>query len=103
MMKYKIFAGLGGGFNSVYQHEVIECESEEEAIEYAYEIACDEYESYGGMHGLFNEENALEENPDLDADDLDNMRAEDMENWIVYYVEPVTDENNSEEEDEDEY
>jgi len=38
------------------------------------------------MHGLFNEEEALEENPDLTEDELADMAQEDMENWIEYWA-----------------
>lgn len=91
MAKYIIFAGLGGGFNSVCQQKIEDYNSEDEALADAYEIACEEYDSYGGMHGLFNIEDALAEDPSLTNEDLNTMYFEDLETWVVYYVKPITD------------
>lgn len=91
MPKYKIFTGLGGGFGGATEHIIEEFENLEDAEEYAWEEACEEYESYGGMHGLFNREEALEEYSDLTEEDLDAMYDEDRENWIEYWAELVED------------
>jgi len=86
MALYNIYKGLNGGFDGASYSETIECDSLEEAEAYAYEEACQEYDNYEGMHGLFNEEEELEENPNLTQNDLDAMRIEDMENWIEYWA-----------------
>ena len=59
--------GMGGGFNQRY-HEVVKAENLEEASDLAYEMACEEYESYSGSHGISSEEEIAEEN-DLDSYD----------------------------------
>ena len=104
MSKYKIFAGLGGGFNSVQEHCIEEFSSEEQAIDYAYDLACDEYDSYAGLHGLRDWSECREEakgysesddydDPDQYENDVENytnqIYNEDRESWIVYYVEKV--------------
>lgn len=86
MAKYRIFAGLNGGFGGTVQVAIEEHETLADAEDSAYEYACAEYESYGGMHGLFNQEEALEEDPDLTEDDLADMENEDRENWIEYWA-----------------
>lgn len=48
MKQYNIYAGLGG---ADYQFTTL-CETEDEALEEAYERACEDYEQYVGLHGL---------------------------------------------------
>ena len=86
-VKYALGGGFGGTRNCDW--EDTDCKNEDEAVYYAYEMACQEYESYGGMHGLFNEKDALEDDPDLTSNDLEEMWREDKENWIVYEVRNV--------------
>jgi len=86
MTKYRIFAGLGGGFGGAHEVAIEEHENLDDAEDSAYEHACNEYESYGGMHGLFTEEEALDENPELTENELADMALEDMENWIEYWA-----------------
>lgn len=86
MALYNIYAGLGGGFGGAVLQETYEAESLKIAKMYAYELACQEYEDYGGLHGLFNREEALDEDPDLTEEDLQDMENEDMENWLEYWA-----------------
>jgi len=88
---YRIFAGLSGGFGGATEYGIEEFTTDQDAMDYAYEVACNEYESYGGLHGLFNEEDALDENPDLSQEELDAMYEEDREYWIDYWVAEVDD------------
>ena len=83
---YKIYAGLGGGFGGANYIDTIEFEDEEDAYDYAYKEACEQYYSYEGYQGLFDRKDALEENPYLTDDELTEMEDEDRENWIDYYV-----------------
>ena len=53
-MRYKIYAGLGGGFGGATSQGVFEYDSLREAEEDAYNLAVEAYESYGGLHGLTN-------------------------------------------------
>lgn len=96
MPKYRIFAGLNGGFGGAQEIDIEEHPSLE-AAEYAAEsYAREEYENYGGLHGLFNVMDALDENPDLTEEELDAMCEEDIEDWIEYYAELVSDEDSQE-------
>ena len=83
---YKIYAGLGGSFGGANYIDTIEFEDEDAANDYAFELACEQYYSYGGYHGLFNRKDALEENPYLTDDELTEMEDEDRESWIDYYI-----------------
>lgn len=74
--------------------------TEDEAYDYARDLAYDKYESYAGMHGIpsydeiYNE--LLEfydheiENGEYDEDDIrsfaDDGYAEAIESWAIYYV-----------------
>lgn len=86
MPKYKIFAGLGGGFGGAKYITTTDDVEKSYAESKAYEEACNIYYSYEGL-GLFNREDELEEDPDLTDDDLDAMELDDKESWIEYWVE----------------
>lgn len=105
MPKYRIFAGLGGGFGGATQVDVRSFKNESDAIDFVYEAACEEYESYGGMHGLMSWEEAREEaetNIDFTEDEgeyeneleiiMEKIYNESRETWLEYSVEEVTDE-----------
>jgi hypothetical protein len=93
MPKYKIYAGLGGGFGGANYIRTTEETTFKEASNEAYHEACEIYESYSGTHGLFDREEALEEDPDLTDEDLDIMYEEYRESWIQYWIEEETEEN----------
>lgn len=86
---WRIYAGLGGG--AKYVQTVFT--TEELALQEAEVEANDEYNSFEGLHGLFNAEEALEENPDLDEEELGMMEQEDRDQWIDYWVVEETEEN----------
>ena len=85
---------MGGGFNQRY-HEVVEAENLEEASDLAYEIACEEFESYAGSHGISSKEEIAEEN-DLDSygdrEEIEQIYNEERESWINHWAKPYTDE-----------
>lgn len=83
--KWAIFAGLGGGINSVCFHEFLET-SYADAIQYAYQLAEQDYESYVGMYGL-REFSTIMEEDDVDEEEAQNIYNEERESWISYYVE----------------
>ena len=56
-----IGSGLGGGFGGQKNFEVIEANSLEDAEKWAWENACEEYESYAGMYGLRDINQIMEE------------------------------------------
>lgn len=90
-MRYRIKYGLGGGFGGLRNcdWEEIDTDTLEHAWEWAEESARDVYESYAGSNGLFNEREALEDNPELTEEDLMDMYQEDVDSWIVYIAEEV--------------
>ena len=101
-MKFKVYAGLGGGFGGASFEGIYEFTSVEEAERAAYNMAFDEYESYGGSHGLLDWEGVyedLEESGFLEdtiseneiEDIVNNRYIEWVESWLDYYVEEVKD------------
>ncbi len=102
MKRFKIYSGLGGGFGGAQYQETKEFENESEASDYAYTLACEEYDSYSESYGLITTEEALEEagqnieRSDFKTDEgyddaidryVANIFSEDREEWIDYYVE----------------
>jgi hypothetical protein len=96
-MKYKIFAGLVGGFNNVEYQYTEDFDTQEEAEQAAFEAACVVYEDYVGMHGLrstsdiINEDLGCEEYEDCSERELQEIAeeifCEERESWLGYYVE----------------
>lgn len=84
-MKYLIAYGLGGGFGGVGEWEEIEEEDLDAAEKYAYECACEEYESYVGLHGLRTVEEIMNEE-DLDEDRATEEFYQERDSWIDYQV-----------------
>ena len=100
MAKFKIYAGLSGGFGGARFCGVYECDSEQEAETYAREQAVEEYESYGGYHGLYTWDSMRQEIADdeydgdieaVDPDDVDMRMMEEVEGWLTYRIVPVPD------------
>lgn len=80
-----IYAGLGGGFGGADKVDVLEFENIEDAERYAWERACQEYESYAGLHGLRDIEQIMEEE-DCDEEIAQEYYNEERKGWIDYYV-----------------
>ena len=100
MPKFKIYAGLSGGFGGAHFCEIYECGSQAEAEIYAREVAIEEYESYGGYHGLYTWDSMRQEIADdeydgdieaVDPEDVDMRMLEEVEGWLTYKVIPVQD------------
>ena len=101
MAKYRLYAGLSGGFGGLVYQGIEECKSQQEAEWRAYDIAWEEYESYGGNHGLLDwdacYEDALESewiDPHSQTQEeieriVDDHYREQVESWIVYKAVPV--------------
>lgn len=89
MKKYKISYGLGGGFGGATEDdEIYEFENEEEAMRFAWEKACEEYESYAGMYGLRTVEEIMEEE-NTDEETALEIYAEERESWLDYDAEEI--------------
>ena len=100
MPKFKIYAGLSGGFGGARYCGVYECADRDEAETFAREQAVEEYESYGGYHGLYTWDSMRQEIADdeydgdieqVDPDDVDMRMMEEVEGWLTYRVVPVHD------------
>ena len=100
MPKFKIYAGLSGGFGGARYCGVYECADKDEAETYAREQAIEEYESYGGYHGLYTWDSMRQEIADeeydgdieqVDPEDVDIRMIEEVEGWLTYKVIPVHD------------
>lgn len=87
MEEYNIYAGLGSSFGgAVYQGTVL-AKSYEEAEEYAYQLAVEEYQSYEGLHGIKSWEDIEEElGPDCDEDTISEAYNDEIDTWTDYYA-----------------
>jgi hypothetical protein len=112
MPKFKIYAGLSGGFGGARYCGVYECDGRDEAETYAREQAVEEYESYGGYHGLYTWDSMRQEIADdeydgnieqVDPEDVDMRLMEEVEGWLTYKVIPVQDDFPLDWSEEDDY
>lgn len=90
MKKFLVKYALGGGFGGV-EHcdgEILEFENEEKANEYAYDMACEEYDMYDGLHGLRSVDNIMEED-EVDGEEAQLIYEEERETWLDYSVKEV--------------
>jgi len=88
-MNFRIRYGLGGGFGGCGDWEYVTAYTSEHANAIAEELAIEEYNSYGEMHGLFNYEDFMEENRDATDEDAEAEREDDIQSWIEYEVEEI--------------
>ena len=88
-MKFKIKYGLGSGFGGANNEEIIDVGSLEEAEQWAYESACEEYDSYAGMYGLRDVEQIIEED-EVSEDDAIDIYGSEREDWLDYSAEPYS-------------
>ena len=80
MPKFKIYAGLSGGFGGAQYYGIHECADEDEAEAYAREQAVEQYESYGGYHGLYTWESMRQEIADTEyGGDIEQVDPDDVE------------------------
>jgi len=84
MNSYRITYGLGGGYNSKTE-EVIEADSQGQAMSIAYELALEEFESQGVFEEQMSEDEQEEYN-DLDSEEQNIMYNEEAERWIDYFA-----------------
>ena len=84
--------GLSGGFGGIQNYEVIEAYSQDDADKQAWEMACETYESYVGMHGLRELSEIMEEDEIEDEDEAMEVYNEEREGWIDYSAEPFSEE-----------
>ena len=105
MRKFKVWAGLGGGFGGAEYQGIYEYRNEDDALNAAYRMAFEDYESYGGMHGLLDYEGVYEDLKEsgwfedtIDENEIDDMVTnkyiEYADSWLDYRVEEVEDLSN---------
>jgi hypothetical protein len=75
--------GISGGFGGAQNFEVIEAENEEAANTYAWEQACEYYESYVGNYGLRTVEQIMEEES-CEEEEAVQEYSEERESWLDY-------------------
>lgn len=101
MAWFKIYAGLGGGFGGASYEGTYEFDTQEEALEYAYQAAIDCYQSYEGNNGILGweecKEACIESGWGDDDDTVDSYYGEEIESWIDYYVDSATGPDDTEE------
>lgn len=87
LKEYNIYAGLGGSFGGArYQYTTI-AESEEDAVNEAYSIACEEYDSYAGYHGIRSYDDIAEDedlDPETDSEEIEEIYRQECEDWVDY-------------------
>lgn len=91
-MRYKIYAGLSGGFGGANYMFTENYNSMDEALKDAYRLAVEEYQSYEGCHGIMDwddcRKDLIDSGFDYDDEAVDNHYQEELESWLSYYVEP---------------
>ncbi len=104
-----MYAGLSGSFGGANYQGTYEFEHEQDAMQAAFNLAVEEYQSYEGMYGLMNwndcEEDCRESGwitDDMDEDTIgklvDSVYNDEIDDWISYYVK--LDDGTGEEEEE---
>lgn len=99
-MKFKIFAGLGGGFGGASYEGTFDYSNEQEAYDDAYSRAIECYGSYEGMHGLRSIEDIMDEDG-VDEEEAEEIYSEERESWLDYWVEQVDSDSEESEEYDD--
>ena len=73
-----------GNYVAGYTQQLIRAESEEQAVEEAYWLAIEEFDSWAGMHGLTSLSEIMEENPDLSEEDAEEEYNQAREDCVEY-------------------
>lgn len=87
-MLFKCHFGLTGGLSGVKNYEILDCKDEDEALDTAFDLACQEYERYVGLYGLRSISEIMEDE-NVSEDAAGEIFDEEREQWIFYSVEPV--------------
>lgn len=88
---FRIRYALGGGFGGVKNAEWEDCPEAEnmaQAEQFAYEMACQEYENYDGLHGLRTVHMIMEEDG-LSKEEAGEQWKEERESWLDYEARQV--------------
>ena len=97
-MVYNIYVGFSSRFGGAEFHTSEDFSSGADAVEYARDIAIQEYQSYEGCHGIYRLQDIQEEYQDFGLDDdfteeeLEKGYLEEIEPWVEYCVTPANNE-----------
>ena len=81
-MKYLIACS---GLGDTWEYLIEECENDEDASKLAWGLACNQYESYEGMHGIRDLYDIMEDE-NCSEEDAFEIYNEERESWIDYWV-----------------
>lgn len=100
---FKIYAGMGGSFGGAQYHGTYEYADIDDALDDAYRIAEEEYQSYEGYHGIMSWQDCYEDLRDSfdyepDEADVDMHYREEIESWVSCYALPATGPDDKDEE-----
>ena len=94
MPKFKLFAGMSGGFGGPNYHGTYEYPNRDEAMKDAYDLAVEEYQSYEDYHGILSWDDVYQDLVDSGFIDtisdneieemVDDAYLEAIEGWITY-------------------
>jgi len=87
---YIVSHGLGGGFGGARDFEVIQADSLEDAENWAWERACEDYDRYAGSNGLREVGEIMEEEDIEDEDEAWEVYEEERESWLDYSAQPYS-------------
>jgi hypothetical protein len=90
-MWFKIYGGVHDTYHGIYEYD-----NEEDALEDAYQLAIENYESYEGLHGIPSWNDCKEDlieaygEDEITDEDVDLHYIEARESWITYHVKEVS-------------
>jgi hypothetical protein len=88
--KMKFFRISGGCFNINEDEDYIEVKDYDAAMDEAYQMACESYDSYAGLHGIMSEDDYIEEGEAETFDEAWELYREDRESQIEYEAVEIT-------------
>jgi hypothetical protein len=92
---YLVAYGLGGGFGGAQHYYIAKFSDIDDAYDEARQNAIEEYERYGGMHGLYDLETLAELNGiDPDSEEAEEDYNDQMDSWLDYCIEEVYNKDN---------
>ena len=108
MRRFKLYAGMTGGFGGQEFQGIYEAPDQETAEKVAYELAVEQYQSYEGYHGIMDFEECYDDCKESGwiTDDMDSVKVHEIvsehylnqiDSWVAY--EAVECEDDEEEDD----
>lgn len=94
-MKFKIYYASGIGGDTVEfkdgPDEIQDFKNREKAIIYAWEMACEEYDQYAGLHGIRDIDEIMDEES-VGKEEAEAIFTDERESYLDYDAVPVVDE-----------